>query len=108
MTEENQNPSLVDKAKNLANFSWELLQYLGTNREKALFVSDEIYAERVSICRSCEKINELENSCRECGCYIPAKAKIILDSCPLKKWDMDKEGWDERFTEIQRDIDKTL
>ena len=107
MTEENQNPSLVEKAKNLANFSWELLKYLGNSDEKVLFVSDEIYAERVKICRSCEKINELENTCRECGCYIPAKAKVILDSCPLKKWDADKSGWEDKFAEIQKNIDKT-
>lgn len=40
----------------------------------------------------------------ECGCYVPGKAKIILDSCPLEKWGVDSTNWEEKFTDIQKDM----
>ena len=49
---------------------------------------------------------ELENQCAECGCYIPMKAKIILDSCPLEKWTANSDGWDDKFNDIMEDMDK--
>ena len=26
----------------------------------------------------------------ECGCFIPAKAKIAVEACPLGKWEEDE------------------
>ena len=106
MSEEKQYPSLGQQAKNLANFSWELVQYITQNRDAVLFVSDEVYKQRTEICRSCDKFDEFENKCVECGCYVPAKAKIILDSCPLNKWVADKNTWDDKFGKIAEDINK--
>ena len=102
-------PSLIQQGKNLAGFTWELLNYITKNEDKVLFVSDEVYKERVSICRSCDKYDELENRCMECGCYVPTKAKIILDSCPLDKWGVDSSNWEEKFANIEKDmgLDKT-
>jgi hypothetical protein len=97
-------PSLFQQGKNLAGFTWELLNYITKNEDKVLFVSDEVYKERVSICRSCDRYDELENRCVECGCYVPGKAKINIDSCPLKKWDVDSTGWEEKFSNIQKDM----
>ena len=98
-------PSLFQQGKNLAGFTWELLNYITKNEDKVLFVSDEVYEERVSICRSCDRYDELHNSCNNCGCYIPAKAKVILDSCPLEKWTVDSSNWEEKFEEIQKNLD---
>ena len=97
-------PSLFQQGKNLAGFTWELLNYITKNEDKVLFVSDEVYKDRVSICRSCDRYDELENRCMECGCYVPGKAKIILDSCPLEKWDVDSTVWEEKFSNIQKDM----
>jgi len=97
-------PSLAQQGKNLAEFTWELLNYITKNEDKVLFVSDEVYKERTLICKSCDMYDELENRCRECGCYVPAKAKIILDSCPLNKWGVDSSNWKERFSDIQNDM----
>ena len=105
MSEELESPNLVEKGKNLAKFSWDLIKYLGNNQE-TLFASDEIYAERINICKSCDKYIELENQCAECGCYIPMKAKIVLDSCPLEKWTANSDGWDDKFNAIMKDMDK--
>lgn len=104
MTEKPEYPSLIQQGKNLAGFTWELLNYITKNEEKVLFVSDEVYKERIKICRSCDRYDELENRCVECGCYVPGKAKINIDSCPLKKWDVDSSNWEEKFSEIQKDL----
>lgn len=90
---------------NLADFCWNLVNYITQNRDQILFVSDETYSERINLCKGCEKFNELENMCEECGCYVPSKAKIILESCPLKTWDVDRDAWYERFNKIKEDID---
>ena len=109
MSEKQKYPSLAQQGKNLAGFTWELLNYITKNEEKVLFVSDEVYKERMNICRSCKRYDEFENRCMECGCYVPGKAKIILDSCPLQKWDVDSTNWEEKFSEIEKDLglDKT-
>lgn len=107
MSEEKNYPSLIQQGKNLANFSWDLLNYIIKNEEKTLFVSDEIYQERYLICKSCDKYDEMENRCTDCGCYVPAKARAILDSCPLGKWSADEKGWEEKFSSIQTDLGLT-
>ena len=69
-------------------------------------VSDEVYNERVSICNACDKFDKNEVRCTECGCFIPAKAKVILDSCPLDKWGTDIESWEKKFEGISEKLDK--
>jgi len=97
--------SFSEKAQNLAKFSWDLVKHLHKTQGQNLTVSDEVYAERVTICKGCPEYLELQNECRNCGCYIPMKAKIILDSCPLGKWTEDKEGWEKSFERIVEELD---
>lgn len=104
MSDEKESPSMSEKAKNLARYSWDLINYLSVNKEKVLFTNDEQFAHRLKICHACESFKELENECVECGCYVPAKAKIILDSCPLHKWDVADEDWEEKFGNIMHEI----
>jgi len=106
MSEEQKYPSLLEQGKNLSKFTWDILNYITNNQEKVLFVSYDVYKERITICKGCEKYEEFENRCKECGCYIPAKAKIILDSCPLNKWTADNSSWDKKFEEIAGDLDR--
>ena len=44
--------------------------------------------------------------CAECGCFIPAKLRVVLESCPLDKWSQDKEGWEEALKRLSEKIDK--
>ena len=108
MSDDLQSPNLVEKGKNLAKFSWQLINYIQNNYEKALVVTDEEYKERIMICRDCDKFREVQNECAECGCYLPAKARIVLDSCPLEKWKSKDEEWftKEKFNDIIEDMDK--
>ncbi len=106
MSDEKQYPSIGQQAKNLANFSWDLIKYIHENHNTVLFVSDDVYKERTQICKSCERFDDMENKCMECGCYIPGKARIILDSCPLNKWSADENSWQEKFEDITNKLDK--
>ena len=46
MSDEKQYPSLGEQAKNLANFSWDLIKYIHENHSAVLFVSDDVYKQR--------------------------------------------------------------
>jgi len=105
MSDEKKYPPIGEQAKNLAKFSWDLIQYLNNNNLSPLTVSDKTYKARTTICKSCDKFDDLENRCMECGCYVPAKAKIIIDSCPLNKWEDITDQWEEMFTDILKDLD---
>lgn len=98
-------PSLPEQTKNLAQFGWDMLQHVYKNQNKTLFVSDEIYNERTKICSECDRFDPEQNRCKECGCFIPAKAKMILDSCPLEKWKADQESWNQEFSNIINEIE---
>lgn len=106
MSENQDYPSLLEQGKNLAKFSWDVINYIHKNQGEVLIVSDKVFDERLEICRGCEKYDKYENRCKECGCFIPAKAKIILDSCPLNKWTEDKEGWDKKFEDITKKLEE--
>ena len=103
-----EDPSLLQKGINLSKYTWQLMNYIQQNPQSSLTVSDKVYKERISICRSCDKFKEIENECKECGCYIPAKARIILDSCPIDKWGMDQSDWESRFASIKEGIDNSI
>jgi len=40
---------------------------------------------RGKICANCKKLRN-NNTCRVCGCYIPAKVRSLKSRCPEKKW----------------------
>lgn len=48
-------------------------------------VEDEIYRERIGVCRDCEHILPLDQ-CGVCGCFIRIKARFGVMECPLGKW----------------------
>lgn len=91
--------------KDLAKFCWNLINYIRKHLDM-LSVSEDLYKERVSTCKSCEQYDEIENQCKLCGCYVPAKARNVFDSCPVKKWDVDVDSWEEKFQKIVEELDK--
>ena len=99
-------PSFIEKTKNFANFSWDIINYINKNGANSLVVSDETYKIRHEICKSCEMWIKKKDICAECGCFIPAKARVVLESCPLDKWSQDKEGWEEALKRLSEKIDK--
>ena len=74
-------PSLPDQAKNLVHFASNVI----TSKE-SLFTTDEVKAQRLHICKSCEHYDAQQIRCKSCGCFLLAKASFTFDSCPLHKW----------------------
>jgi len=56
-------------------------------------VPQEIYKERISICKSCDYYFKLTGSCKVCGCFMRIKSRIATQSCPKGYW--------EKTTEIE-------
>lgn len=107
MNDKNEHPSIIEHSKDLAKFSLKLLNYLQNNdndQNKALMVPDSTFNKRLDICKKCDKFDGTQNRCYECGCFIPTKAKFVLDSCPLNKWDFNTDEWEEIFNNILNDM----
>lgn len=106
MNEKQEYPSLIQQGKNLAKFSWDLIKYLQQEKNfMSLFVDDDVYERRIDLCKACDKYDPEEHRCRECGCFLEQKARIILDSCPLSKWGPEDSQWEETFSKIASDIE---
>ena len=105
MTEE---PSLLKKGINLSQYTWELMKYVTENPGKTLMVSDSVFDQRIEICKECEAFDARKFQCNECGCPLQQKARMILDACPLDKWDIDDSDWETRFNDIKEGIDNEL
>ena len=79
-------PSLTQQGKNFFGSMW--------NYAKSGFknVSDENFNKRMAVCQTCDRFDEKKVRCRECGCFLKAKARQAAATCPLDKWDKDENG----------------
>lgn len=73
-----------------ASFATSMAKFLWHG---AVMTSQEVYEERLSICRNCNQRFEttlpllgVAERCRKCGCFISAKAAIPGESCPIGNW----------------------
>jgi len=43
---------------------------------------------RIRICRGCPENYWIKKTlwCGKCGCFVPAKARVEAEKCPLNKW----------------------
>jgi hypothetical protein len=48
--------------------------------------TEEEAARRFSICQACPRLLKKTNQCKECGCFMNAKSKILKAGCPIHKW----------------------
>lgn len=64
---------------------WDLLN---PNTE---YVNQEIYDERLDICKSCDRFISLTSQCKECGCFMKLKCAVSHAFCPLNKWNAVEE-----------------
>lgn len=72
------------KVKNIAHGFKVLVGDKITHVNKYEFTDD-----RVRICQTCDGNNWIARRlmCKHCLCYIPAKARVPDEKCPLDKWD---------------------
>ena len=55
------------------------------------FVPNNIYEDRIAICKSCDKYLSLLGNCSICKCFMKVKARIAPMACPQKYWDKTTE-----------------
>jgi len=80
MTEEQpQYPSLIQQAKNLAQFTSDVVN--DPNK-----VDDAVYEQRLDVCKSCNFYDVEQNRCMQCGCWLKYKARYSAGQCPIGKW----------------------
>lgn len=46
--------------------------------------SEELYEQRLSICKQCDYLQE--GMCRACGCFVELRAAIHSNVCSYSKW----------------------
>lgn len=59
---------------------WDMLN---PNAPKA---DDSVSEHRMSLCKECPELLPISNQCKQCGCFMSAKVKLQLATCPLGKW----------------------
>ena len=50
------------------------------------FVSDEIYEDRIAICKECVYYFKPTGTCKRCLCFMKIKARIAPMECPQGYW----------------------
>jgi hypothetical protein len=50
------------------------------------FVTDEIYKDRIAICKECVYYSKALGQCKRCLCFMKIKARIGGQECPQKFW----------------------
>lgn len=49
------------------------------------YAEEQEQVQRMSICQECDKLTAAK-TCKECGCFMPAKTKLRYSTCPVGKW----------------------
>ena len=47
----------------------------------------ELAKKRLKVCSQCPRLFKPTYTCKECGCFMKFKTKILNVKCPLGKWD---------------------
>ena len=50
------------------------------------FVDSGVSNQRYDICKTCDLFNRILLICNSCGCFMPAKIKLVNADCPEGKW----------------------
>jgi len=45
-----------------------------------------MYDSRMPTCNTCQNRNKALNTCKLCGCFLPAKTRVIEEECPANYW----------------------
>ena len=55
------------------------------------FVPDEVYEDRIAICKECVYYFKPTGSCKICMCFMKLKCRLAPMACPQKYWDKTSE-----------------
>jgi len=68
--------------KNKKNKTVSPIKLLNKNN----YIDEQIAKNRMQICDICPSLIPIIKQCKECGCIMPLKTKLLQAECPLKKW----------------------
>jgi len=81
---------MTDKLENIKqviqNNKYSLVSPLDLVNPNTEWAEESLSNERYSICKSCPELIKLTKQCKKCGCFMAAKTKLQLATCPLGKW----------------------
>ena len=55
------------------------------------FVPNEIYEDRMAICKGCVYYSKVLGNCKICKCFMKIKSRISSQSCPQNYWEKTSE-----------------
>ena len=84
MSQHNDEPSNLEKAKFFSKTAYDILKGFVSNGN--LMVPPEVKQARIDICRECNRFDEARFLCKECGCFLVNKVRFTASSCPLQYW----------------------
>ncbi len=70
----------------------EYKKKLGTTRPWDMFnpnaprAEEDVAQFRFSLCSECPELMAITKQCKQCGCVMSAKVKLLHATCPLNKW----------------------
>ena len=76
------------RIKHMLNAGGAVVRVAGAAiRGRPVAVPEEVAAERLAICKACEKYDMSKSRCKACGCYT-LKTSLATEQCPLSppKW----------------------
>ena len=65
-------------------------------------VPNEVYEDRIAICKGCVYYSSLLGNCKICTCFMKVKARISNQECPQKYWSKTSE------VEVRQDIPEEI
>ena len=74
--------------------------YVNLLKKKAQILPEDILKlseQRMTLCKGCPFFAHSVSICNVCGCYMPAKTKVLEASCPEEKWGPIYEGEEGRI-----------
>lgn len=59
---------------------WDLLN------PNIVHADEQVAKDRMDVCLDCPELIGLTKQCKQCGCVMPAKVRLLEAVCPLGKW----------------------
>jgi hypothetical protein len=73
----------ISFAEKLARFTVASAKHIANGLK---IVTEEEQIRRREICHGCDKFNREDQTCTNCGCFVPIKITWDSERCPLSKW----------------------
>jgi hypothetical protein len=76
---------LLQKLKGLSETMTDSIGQIA--KGKPVFVESAVQSSRLAICNACPEFIKSTSQCKKCGCFMSAKTRLKVASCPIGKWD---------------------